>query len=169
MADVIIRLYQPTDLETCRALWAELTERHRDIYADPSIGGAEPGLHFDQHLARAGPEHLWVAECAGEVVGLTGLIVADGEAEVEPLVVASGRRGQGIGQALVKHTVVEAHRLGVRYLSVRPVARNVEAIGFFYDAGFQTLGHLELFMDLRPSAPAAWKPGPELFGCCFRF
>ncbi len=35
-----IRLYEPADLADCRSLWAELTQRHRDIYADPTIGGA---------------------------------------------------------------------------------------------------------------------------------
>jgi hypothetical protein len=40
----------------------------------------------------------------------------------------------------------------------------MEAMCFFYDCGFRLLGKLELFMDLRPSAPGAWKPGPELWG-----
>jgi hypothetical protein len=43
-----IREYMPADLETCRELWPALTQRHRDIYANPSIGGADPGMEFDQ-------------------------------------------------------------------------------------------------------------------------
>jgi ribosomal protein S18 acetylase RimI-like enzyme len=149
-------------------LWVELTQRHREIYDDPSIGGDDPGLYFDEHLARVGPERLWVADRDGEAVGLVGLIVDGQEAEVEPIVVASAHRGEGVGRALLEHMVEEAKKLGVRYLSVKPVARNLEAISFYYDFGFQTLGEIELFMDLGTPAPGTWKPGPELFGHSFR-
>ena len=131
MSDVTVRPYTPSDLEPCRALWAELTQHHRNIYGDPSIGGEAPGLYFDRHLARVGPDHIWVAECAGKVVGLVGLILDDQEAEVEPIVVALEQRGQGIGRLLLDRVTQEAERLGVRFLNVRPVARNIDAISFF--------------------------------------
>ncbi len=169
MKDTTIRAYTPADLEPCRALWADLTQHHRDLYGDPTIGGDQPGLYFDELLARAGRERLWVAEHAGQVVGVTGLLVNGQEAEVEPLVVLPMYRGQGIGRLLVERAVAEARNLDVRYLSARPVARNERAISFFYGAGFQTLGHIELFMDLKPEAPGTWKPGPELFGHAFDY
>jgi hypothetical protein len=42
---VVIRHFRSADLEACRALWVDLTERHREIYADETIGGpdASPG------------------------------------------------------------------------------------------------------------------------------
>jgi ribosomal protein S18 acetylase RimI-like enzyme len=169
MADVTIRAYGPSDLEPCRALWVELTQRHREIYDEPNIGGDTPGLYFDEHLARVGPGRLWVAEHAGEVVGLVGLIVDGHEAEVEPIVVASSHRNQGIGQALLDRVVEEAKKLGVRYLSVKPVARNLEAISFYHHLGFQTLGEIEMFMDLGSPQPGMWKPGPVLFGHLFKY
>ena len=164
-----IRPYVPSDLEQCRALWTDLTQRHRDIYEDPSIGGETPGLYFDRHLARVGADHIWVAECEGKLLGLVGLIVEDQEAEVEPIVVAPSHRGRGIGRALLGHMVLEAEKLGVRFLNVRPVARNAEAIVFFNSAGFRLLGRVELCMELRPSSPGAWKPGLELFGRSFDY
>ena len=169
MTNITIRQYNASDLDRCRALWGELTQHHRDIYDDPSIGGAVAGSYFDKHLARAGPEHIWVAEHNGEVVGFVGLIVGEQEAEVEPIVVASGHRGKGIGKSLLNHAIAEAKRMGVRFLNVRPVARNVEAISFFYNSGFRLLGHIELFMELSSPASGAWKPGPELFGCSFEY
>jgi GNAT superfamily N-acetyltransferase len=168
MADLFIRAYISNDLETCRSLWAELTQHHRELYNDPNIGGENPGLCFDQHLVQVGPEHIWVAECDGQVVGFVGLIVTEGEAEVEPIVVARGHRGGGVGQALLERVIAETKKLDVRYLNVRPVARNVEAILFFYQAGFQLLGRSELFMDLRQPDPDPWKTGPEIFGCSFK-
>ena len=43
-ATVEIRGYEARDLEACRALWVELTVWHREIYGNPGIGGAEPGV-----------------------------------------------------------------------------------------------------------------------------
>lgn len=92
-----IRTYQPGDLESCRALWVELTEWQRRIYKSSAIGGDEPGLQFDEHLDRAEAEHLWVAEVDGRVVGLAGLIPGDDAAELEPAVVSAPHRRLGIG------------------------------------------------------------------------
>jgi GNAT superfamily N-acetyltransferase len=83
--------------------------------------------------------------------------------------VGSDARNAGIGRQLVEHAVEQARDLGVLCLSVKPVARNKEAIAFFYDAGFRTLGHIQLFMWLGDSFPAQWKTGPELFGKPFEY
>ena len=53
-----IRKYGPSDIEPCRALWSEMTQHHRDIYDDPSIGGDNPGLEFDNHLQKVGLGHI---------------------------------------------------------------------------------------------------------------
>jgi GNAT superfamily N-acetyltransferase len=146
-----------------------MTERHRDIYEDPSIGGDAPGLEFDKHLSHVGPERVWVATYGEEIVGLVSLIQDGEQAEVEPIVVSSRHRSRGVGRELLKHAVEQAKRLGVLCLSVKPVARNEEAISFFYEAGFKILGHIQLFMWLGPSLPGQWRPGPELFGKPFDY
>jgi GNAT superfamily N-acetyltransferase len=174
MSEITVRPYQPGDLAACRALWVELTQAHRDLYGDPVIGGADPGRFFDRHLELVDPQRLWVAVGADQVVGLVGLIVSSRttegrEAEVEPVVVATAYRGWGVGQALLARVVAEAQALGVRYLSVKPVARNREAIRFYYDAGFCLLGEIEMFMDLQPPATETWRSGLELFGCKMRY
>jgi GNAT superfamily N-acetyltransferase len=169
MTDITIRQYDPADLNRCRDLWVELAQHHRDIYDDPNIGGDSPGLFFDKHLASVGPEHIWVAEHAGEVVGFVGLIVRDHEAEVEPVVVAASQRGKGVGFALLARMVREAKTLGKHYLTVKPVARNLEAISFYYEAGFQKLGEIEMFMELKPSEPGKWLCGVEIFGHSFEY
>src|SRR5262249_22317630 len=61
--DVLVRGYRPEDRDTCAALWRELTQTHRDLYDDQSIGAQrEPGEFFDEHLERAGADKTWVAE-----------------------------------------------------------------------------------------------------------
>lgn len=57
----IVRRFRPGDRQACRRLWAELTEWHRRIYGDSSIGGSNPGSHFDVHLKEYGSENIWVA------------------------------------------------------------------------------------------------------------
>ena len=43
MRDWFIRTYESEDRDACRLLWAELTQHHRELYADPTIGGEQPG------------------------------------------------------------------------------------------------------------------------------
>ena len=164
-----IRVYSDQDYRACRALWVELTERHREIYGDPTIGGDDPGRGFDAYLANPQRRITWVAEADGNVVGMAGLILHGDEGEVEPVVVASSYRSQGIGRQLVDCAVAHAREIGVRFLSVRPVARNLEAFSFFVEAGFNTVGHIDLFQDLDPSAGRQWKPGIVIHGNALRY
>jgi GNAT superfamily N-acetyltransferase len=167
--DVVIRTYTSADLEACRALWAELTEHHRQIYDDPTIGGEQPGLAFDAHLAHVGPDRIWVAETHGMVCGLVGLIIEGDEGEVEPIVVTAAHRGRGVGRMLLTRVLEEAKALTLRFLGMKPVARNRDAIRFFYEAGFQVLGHVDLFMDLAPSSGRVWVAGVMLHGHRLRY
>ncbi len=164
-----IRNYNGDDLEVCRSLWAEMVQRHRDIYGDQTIGGDDPGLGFDKHLESVGPDNIWLAESEGEVVGFTSLIKKGEEAEIEPIVVSSKQRGKGAGKLLVEHAVGEAKKQNVLCLYVRPVARNKEALSFFHDCGFKTVGHIQLFMWFGESDRDTWKDGLEIFGKPFKY
>jgi hypothetical protein len=90
--NLTIREYRSDDYSMCRQLWVELTEHHRRIYQDPFIGGEDPGEGFDDYLSSSAWTQSWVAEIAGEVVGLTGLFEHGTSAEVEPIVGEDGRR-----------------------------------------------------------------------------
>lgn len=159
-----IRAYKSSDVDSCRQLWVEMTEHHRVIYDDPTIGGDDPGVAFDDHLSRVGPDRLWVAAFGTDIVGFVSLIVVGEQAEVEPIVVSANQRGHGVGRRLLERAIDEARKLGISCLSVKPVARNEEAVAFFCEAGFRILGHIQLFMWLGPSFPGQWKRGPVLFG-----
>jgi GNAT superfamily N-acetyltransferase len=163
---LVIRNYREDDREQCRSLWRDLTEWHREIYQDQTIGGEHPEDHFDKHLAKVGSERLWVAADDSRVVGLVGLIVEGNEAEIEPLIVSKTYRSKGIGKQLIGTMVSEARKIGVRFLCVKPVARNMKTIRFMYKQGFKNLGEIELFMCF---SDYTWKGGPEIFGCRFDF
>lgn len=166
----MIRSYRDTDLGTCRELWVQLTKRHREIYETESIGGDNPGLQFDAHLATVGAERIWLAEDDGRVVGMVGLIPEnkDGSPEIEPLIVTPEARGSGVGRRLVEHAIEAARELGARDVAVSAVGRNAEAIRFYHELGFDTIGYVELFRDLRPREDQPWRDGETIAGRRFR-
>ena len=156
--NIRIRNYQRSDREVCRSLWRELTEWHREIYQDPTIGGDKPEEQFDKHLAKLGPSRIWVATINSEVVGFIGLDASSYESEIKPLIVTKAHRNRGIGTKLVEKAILEARKIGAS-LNVAPVARNMKAIRFFHKAGFKNLGRIEMFIDFRNRN---WKPAAEL-------
>jgi len=167
--EVIVRDYAEGDYRACRSLWAELTEYHRSIYGDSSIGGDDPGAGFDDYLATSQWAGSWVAVSHSGVVGLTGLLDWGTSAEVEPVVVAEAARDQGIGRMLISRVVEEARARGYEYLAIRPVGRNVAAIRRFHAAGFWAVGgHIDLTMDLT-ARRHDWLPGASLHGLDFDY
>jgi N-acetylglutamate synthase-like GNAT family acetyltransferase len=146
-----------------------MVQRHRDIYEDQTIGGDDPGLEFDKHLELVGLESIWLAEIEGEVIGFTSLIKNDQEAEIEPIVVSHEQRGKGVGELLIKYAVEEAKKDNILCVYVKPVARNKEAIYFFYDCGFKTVGHIQLFKWLGEESSDTWQEGLDLFGKTFKY
>jgi len=160
---VTIRPYEEQDAAACRSLWAELTRTHRALYDDPSIGGDDPGSRFDSYRDDVPGPRIWVAERAGSVIGLVGLVVRGRRAELEPVVVSFDARGKSIGRRLVETAVEAAQSEGIEQIKVSPVARNAHAIAFFYDAGFTTLGHVDLLLDLK-RPPEYWRPGERIAG-----
>ncbi len=164
-----IREYQDRDLESCKQLWRELTQRHRDIYFDPSIGGDDPALAFEQYLKKTNLAGIWIVERDTLALGMAGLLMESDEAEIEPIVIRSEFRSKGIGTLLIERVKLEAKARGARYLSIRPVARNVEAIRCFHRAGFSLLGHIDMFLDLSAEDDQEWEDGLTIHGNPFRY
>jgi N-acetylglutamate synthase-like GNAT family acetyltransferase len=155
---VTIRPYDEQDASACRGLWAELTRWHRALYDDTSIGGDDPGSGFDGYPEQA---RLWVAERRGTILGFVGLVMRGRQAEIEPVVVSFDVRGQGIGRSLVETAVEAAQAEGARQVKATPVARNALALRFFHRLGFDTLGHVDVLLDLeRPKE--YWKAREKL-------
>jgi N-acetylglutamate synthase-like GNAT family acetyltransferase len=168
-APTSVREYRAGDLERCRELWRSLTQRHRDIYEDPSIGGPDPGLELDAHLQHPQLHAVWVATQAERVLGLCALLVQDEESELEPIVVDPRVRSRGIGALLAERAISESRRLGVKYVNVRPVARNLEAIRFFHRQGFSLLGRFELSIPLEAASAFGSSRSTEMHGLAFDY
>ncbi|MGD1119011.1 MAG: GNAT family N-acetyltransferase [Dehalococcoidales bacterium] len=165
--EILIREYKDSDFGTCRALFGELTQHHAEIYGDPTIAGEDPGRGFDVFIRRKDCCGKWVAENKGQIVGFIGLLDVIGEegvAEIEPLVVATGSRGKGIGSELVEYIKIEAKKRGYKFITIRPELRNEEAFKLYVKLGFNLVGGVELFQDLAPERGRTWKSGVEILG-----
>lgn len=148
---VTVRPYRPADHSAGRRLWGELTERHRELYDDPGYGGADPTAAFEEYLTRLDLSGVWVADHPEHgVIGLVGLIVDGLRGAVEPVVVADGHRGEGVGRALLGFLADEARRRHLTALTISPESRNVEAITCLHAAGYTLLSSIELTLDLGP-------------------
>ncbi|HEY42072.1 MAG TPA: GNAT family N-acetyltransferase [Dehalococcoidia bacterium] len=175
--NITIRDYETKDYDICRLLWVELTQHHRDIYGDPTIGGDDPGREFDRYLENPQRKGSWIAEIEGKVIALAGLLThshpEEGDTrmggEVEPVVVSQPYRDRGIGTRLVEHVVEQARRNGVRFLSIRPVARNERALSLYVRLGFDAVGEVALLQDLSSSYDRKWKPGIRILNNELRY
>jgi DNA-binding MarR family transcriptional regulator/N-acetylglutamate synthase-like GNAT family acetyltransferase len=102
---VIIRSYQPTDLEY-------IINRHRELY-DAEYGfGSEFSdyvekyvLKFDEHHDES-KENIWIAEADGKPIGMIAIVRADeSTAQLRWFLIEPHMRGIGLGYKLMKTAV----------------------------------------------------------------
>jgi GNAT superfamily N-acetyltransferase len=155
LAGVTIRPYRPADHNDCRRLWAELTRHRYGLYGEPTRD-SDAGAGFEEYLTQLNLSGMWVAEGGRGVVGFVGLMLDGRAGEVDPVVVAEGMRGKGIGRALLGKVVEEARRRGLRRLTVSPSMRDLAALHSLHAAGFDTVASVTLAFNLgaAPGAPA---------------
>jgi N-acetylglutamate synthase-like GNAT family acetyltransferase len=163
--------YSEQYLEDGRNLWVELTQHHRDLYDDQSIGGDNPGLYFDKHLEKVGKDNIFFAKFDGQIVGLVGLqpLEQEGCYEVEPVVVLKEYRGKGVGGFMLEEIQIIAKARGVKYLSIKPELKNKKVVEFYYNSGFKTIGEIELFIDLQDNSTSSFDDKIDIFGMEFNY
>ena len=137
-ADVTVRALEPGD-------WADV----RRIYAEGiATGNAtfETDVPDRRTLDHSWlPDHRWVAEIDGQVVGWAAARVVStrpvyaGVAETS-LYVGDGHRGRGVGKALIHHQVTAADTAGLWTLQTAIFPENRASIALHQSAGFRTLG-----------------------------
>ena len=164
-----MRKYRPSDRLAAVELFRQLTEAHRVIYHDPTIGSKDPARTFRAHLRETRGGGTWVAVHEGRIVGLVGLIPHDGWGEAEPVVTLGGFRRRGVARLLLRRVTAEARRRRYRMLTIKPVSRNASALRTFHALGFRTVGHVELDMRFGGTAKR-FRPvrGPLLAGRQFQ-
>jgi GNAT superfamily N-acetyltransferase len=158
VAGVTIRPYRPSDHNDCRRLWAELTRHRHGLYAE-ATRETDAGAGFEEYLTQLNLSGMWVADGGRGVVGFVGLMLDGRAGEVDPVVVADGMRGRGIGHALLAKVVDEARRRGLRRLTVSPSVRDIAALRSLHTAGFATVASVTLAYNL--GAPSGAPQGQD--------
>lgn len=138
----------PTDVTT-RAMTDADLEEVRDIYAQGIATGHatfETEVPAVEELGgRWLPEHRWVAEIDGAVVGWAAASpvstreVYAGVAETS-VYVAEGFRGRGVGKALLYRQVTEADTAGLWTLETSVFPENRASVALHHQAGYRTVG-----------------------------
>lgn len=91
------------------------------------------------------PDHRWVAELDGDVVGwaaataVSAREVYAGVAETS-VYVAAGHQGRGIGKALIRQQVMAADAGGLWTLQASIFPENRASVGLHHAAGYRTIG-----------------------------
>ncbi len=136
---ITIRGFLPTDVRQMMEIWNDIVE----------LGEAFPqeeALTFDGAMSFfGGQSHTAVAVDEGAVVGLYILhpnnIGRCGHIANASYAVASARRGEHIGEALVKDCIGQCERLGFRVLQFNAVvSTNTPALKLYSKLGFTQLG-----------------------------
>lgn len=145
-ADVTVRALTDADWEAVRRIYGEGIAT-RNATFETEIPTRE-ALEADWL-----PEHRWVAEIDGVVVGWAALTPVStrecyrGVAETS-VYVAEGMRGRGVGKALLRTQVIAADQAGLWTLQTSVFPENRASIALHHQSGFRTLGVRERIAQL---------------------
>ena len=136
MSEVVLRPMTMADLPVVHRL--ERTLFPEDPWSEEMLRGELA----DQPRTR----HYVVAEDAGgEIVGYAGLASVGGQADVQTIGVVPGRRGAGIGAALLTELIDEAVRRGDEGLFLEVRVDNAPARRLYERFGFAQIGVRERY------------------------
>ena len=137
-ADVSVRALEPGDWAAVRRIYGEgIATGHATFETEV------PDRRTLDHKWL--PEHRWVAEIDGRVVGWAAATPAStrpvyrGVAETS-VYVGEGVRGRGVGKALIRSQVIAADDAGLWTLQTSIFPENRASIALHQSAGFRTLG-----------------------------
>jgi GNAT superfamily N-acetyltransferase len=145
-----IRRARPSDLPELVALLQQLSldEPREDARAPASYEAAFRDIEADLR------QTLLVAEDDGSIIGTAVIIVLPNlshvgrpYAVVEDVVVDSARRGQGLGETLMRRAIDMAREAGCYKLVLTSNRRRADAHRFYERLGF-TASHIGFRMDL---------------------
>jgi L-amino acid N-acyltransferase YncA len=124
--------------EICRvhkeAVRAKARFHYSDVLIEAWIGDRET-QHYKRAMQEQG-EVMWLAACAGAVVGFASL--RDNELNA---LYADSQAPSGTGTALLKAVIDEAEALGIPDLLA---IASLNAVGFYVRHGFQKIGPAQL-------------------------
>lgn len=118
--------------------FAAIVEAAYAIYV-PRMG-RKPLPMLDDHAARIRTGQAWVAERAGEVLGILVLIDAEGHLLLDNIAVAATARRSGVGRALLQFAEAEAARRGYSEIRLYTNETMVENLALYARIGYEETG-----------------------------
>jgi ribosomal protein S18 acetylase RimI-like enzyme len=129
-----VRPLSDADLEPALALFEEVAAEGRWLANEPPVDRREVGARW-RDLVKTGEGTILVAEDGGPPLGLAAMV---GLASPElGMLVRGDRRGQGIGDALVRACVAWAEGRGAREVVLHVFPHNTPAIALYRKHGFE--------------------------------
>ncbi len=128
-----VRTLADADLEPCLDLFEEVAAEGRWLANEPPVDRREVGARW-RDLIRTGEWTIRVAQDGGPPAGRAALV---GLAAPElGMLVRASRRGQGVGDALVRACVAWAEARGAREVVLHVFPHNAAAIALYRKHGF---------------------------------
>ncbi len=132
-----VRTLAEADLEASLDLFEEVAAEGRWLANEPPVDRPEVAARW-RDLIQTGEGTILVAEDGGVPVGLAAMV---GLAAPElGMLVRAGRRGQGVGHALVHACVAWAEGRGAREVVLHVFPHNEAAIALYRKHGFEDRG-----------------------------
>lgn len=136
-ADVLTRAMTEDDLDDVGRIYAEGIATRNATFETDVPDRAALGKRWL-------PDHRWVAEIDGIVVGWTAISPTSARAcyagvGESTVYVAEGNRGRGVGKSLLFRQVIEADRGGLWTLQTSIFPENRASLALHHAAGYQTL------------------------------
>jgi len=143
--DILIRPYQPADLDALRRLtiesFAGVTLEQNVEDALGVLNGHDwrwrKARHVDEDMA-ANPAGVFVAEAGGRVVGYVSTRIdrEAGRGRIPNLAVAEDARNHGLGRRLIEHALDYFRAEGLAYAVIETMAQNPVGNHLYPACGF---------------------------------
>jgi RimJ/RimL family protein N-acetyltransferase len=147
--DVLIRPTREEDAAAYRALRLEGLRAHPEVFgADYATSAARPIEYWQERMrgGAGGPEGItYVAEAAGELIGMTALVRNDlaktrHAGSIFGVYTHPDWRGTGVADALLEACAGYARVLCIRLIRLGVVTTNASAIRLYQRCGFRVYG-----------------------------
>ncbi len=134
-----VRTLAEADLEASLDLFVEVAAEGKWLANEPPVDRREVGARWRELIA-TGEGTLFIAEDGGPPAGLAAMV---GLASPElGMLVRAARRGQGVGDALVRACVAWAEGRGAREIVLHVFPHNTAAIALYRKHRFEDRGVL---------------------------
>ncbi len=147
--EVTIRPTREDDAPAYRALRLFGLQAHPEAFGmDYETSAAQPSEYWQERMrSGAGGSHgvTYVADAAGELVGMTALVRDDlvktrHAGSIFGVYTRPDWRGTGVADALIEACVGHARTLGLRLVRLGVATTNISAIRLYLRNGFQVYG-----------------------------